>query len=82
MKCESLSCFNGQTYVLSFKGVEHIIIQRGVISARLTVKGRSLLKEDCQLIYHIEGLERFNFVAETVSNLRRLKCDAQPVNSH
>ena len=81
MECESLSRFNGQTYVLSFKGVEHIIIQRGVISARLRIKGRSFLNDDCQLIYQIEGLERFNFVAETLSNLRRLKCDTQPTKA-
>lgn len=75
---ESLSRFYGQIYVLSFDGEEHVIIQQGVISARFKIKGRSFLKDDCQLVYQIEGLERFNLVAETLSNLRRLKCDTQP----
>ena len=74
---ENISSFNGHTYILSFHGIEHVIIQRGVISARLAVKGRSLLKGDCQLIYQIEGLARVNLVHETLTNLRRLKAESQ-----
>ena len=70
---ENISSFNGQTYILSVFGIEHVIIQNGMISARLAVKGRSLLKGDCQLIYQIEGLARMNLVHETLTNLRRLK---------
>ena len=73
VQCESLSRFKGQIYVLSLEGEEHVIIQQGAISARLKIKGRSFLSNDCQLIYQVEGLERFNLVAETLTNLRRLK---------
>ena len=74
---ENISSFNGHTHILSFHGIEHVIIQRGVISARLAVKGRSLLKGDCQLIYQIECLARVNLVHETLTNLRRLKAVSQ-----
>ena len=70
---ENISSFNGDAHVLSFHGIEHVIIQNGVISVRLAVKGRSLLRGDCQLIYQIEGLARLNLVHETLSDLRRLK---------
>ena len=74
---ENISSFNGDAHVLSFHGIEHVIIQNGVISVRLAVKGRSLLRGDCQLIYQIEGLARVNLVHETLSNLRRLKTKSQ-----
>ena len=74
---ENMSSFIGRTYVLLCNEIEHVIIQQGVISARLAVQGRSLLKGDCQLIYQIEGLARLNLVHETLSNLRRLKTDFQ-----
>ncbi len=69
--------FNGRAHVLSFQGIEHVIIQRGVISARLAVKGRSLLKGDCHLIYQIEGLARLNLVHQTLLNLCRLKTESR-----
>ena len=74
---ENISSFNGRAHVLSLHGIEHVVIQSGVISARLAVQGQSLLKGDCHLIYQIEGLARLNLVTETLSNLRRLKSGYQ-----
>ena len=74
---ETLSNFCGRKHVLSCNGVEYVIIQSGSVSVRLAVKGASLLKGNCDLIYQIEGLERLNAVAEALANLRRMKCESQ-----
>ena len=74
---DSIESFVGRKHVLKCRGIEHVIIQNGNVSARLAVVGGSLLKHNCALIYQIEGLARLHPVSETLTNLRRLKSEFQ-----
>ena len=55
---------------------ENVCIQRGSLYANLVISGASLLLHNCSLNYQIEGLDRLNPVAETLTNLRQLKTDS------
>ena len=74
---EYLTGFIGRRCILVANEYEHFSIQRGAVSANLVITGASLLLQNCELKYMIEGLARLNPVAETLTNLRRLKSDPQ-----
>ena len=75
---ESLFEFVGRSHVLVSNDHEHLCIQCGTISARLMIGGASLLVQDCELNFQIEGLDRLSSVTETLASLRRLK-SKQPI---
>ena len=77
---ESLSEFVGRKHVLVFGNHEHLSIQSGTISARLMIGDASLVVQDCELNFQIEGLDRLSSVTETLACLRRLK-SKQPILS-
>ena len=74
---EYLAGFIGRRSVLVANESEHLCIQRDALSANLEISGASLLLQSCELNYKIEGLKRLNPVAETLTNLRRLKAGSQ-----
>ena len=74
---ECLGGFNARKHVLVTHDTEYLCVQRGNLYANLVISGASMLLQNCALNYQIEGLDRLNPVAETLTNLRRLKTESQ-----
>ena len=69
--------FSARICILITNGCKHLCIRRGPLCAYLMLNGASLLLENCDLTYQIEGLDRLNPVVDTLTNLRRLKLGSQ-----
>jgi Uncharacterized conserved protein (DUF2285)/Family of unknown function (DUF6499) len=78
----SLQDFAGQRLVLAANNIENLIVRSAQESARLSLRGHSILFGKRNCVFHIEGLSRATRVAETLRTLRKLRDQIAPTVSH
>ena len=78
----SLQDFSCQRMVLVANNTEHVIIRSAQESARLSMRGQSILFGNRRCVFHIDGLSKVASVAETLGILNKLRNRTAPSACH